>query len=240
MAGYIPKWVREKVSSGSRIRSLSYWMRLERAVALDKDGNPKRSVLDVGCGSGSLLPMLLETYKYVVGIDLDLKYLMVDLSEIPQKEENEAHKSSESDDIGLARLQAGAEYLPFQDQTFDCIYCIGTIEHVFDRNLVFVEMSRCLTPDGTIILGMPVEIGFGGLFRQLGRFLLMKKPFEFSLPRLFRIVPAESDRSHRTFSWRRTLRDLKGSGFRIQKRKFVPFGLLRSLNPYVMVRAVKN
>jgi SAM-dependent methyltransferase len=45
--------------------------------------------------------------------------------------------------------------LPFQDDSFDLIYSMGTIEHFPDSNVAVREIFRVLKPGGTAIIGVP-------------------------------------------------------------------------------------
>ena len=53
------------------------------------------------------------------------------------------------------------------------------------------------------------------------------------------ITRTERASSHKGYDWRTTEKELK-SVFRIDKKIFVPFNLLRTLNPVVMIKCVKR
>lgn len=76
-----------------------------------KDGE---SILDVGCGKGSLGILMVKDSRFIVGIDLFLPYL---------KFTKQAKGYSDL-------LLADARYLPFRKQAFDIIVCKDVIEHV--------------------------------------------------------------------------------------------------------------
>lgn len=41
------------------------------------------------------------------------------------------------------------------NETYDCIYCSGVLEHVDDFHAGFNEITRILKPDGILLLGLP-------------------------------------------------------------------------------------
>lgn len=45
--------------------------------------------------------------------------------------------------------------IPFPDNYFDCIYTMGTIEHILDPEAALSEIARVLKPDGLAIVGVP-------------------------------------------------------------------------------------
>jgi len=45
------------------------------------------------------------------------------------------------------------------DAAYDCIYCSGVLEHVFDFRAGLDEMTRILKPGGVLLLGTPFRQG---------------------------------------------------------------------------------
>ena len=76
-----------------------------------KDG---RSILDVGCGKGSLGILMLRNGRYIVGVDIFLPYLRY------------CKIAKSYSDCVLA----DARYLPFKGQAFDIVVCKDMIEHI--------------------------------------------------------------------------------------------------------------
>jgi ubiquinone/menaquinone biosynthesis C-methylase UbiE len=56
------------------------------------------------------------------------------------------------------------EPLPFEDNAFDLVTCIETIEHVRDVQLAFSEIRRVLRPGGRLALTTPAASRFRVLF----------------------------------------------------------------------------
>ena len=57
----------------------------------------------------------------------------------------------------------GAESLPFDDATFDFVYCSNVLDHTRDADAVLSEIARVLRPNGHLLLGCDVRAaGAGG------------------------------------------------------------------------------
>jgi 2-polyprenyl-6-hydroxyphenyl methylase / 3-demethylubiquinone-9 3-methyltransferase len=101
---------------------------------IQKYGDKKLKVLDVGCGAGFLTNRLAQNGHDVTGIDLSANSLVV-----AQK-----HDSTQS----VKYLEADAYALPFPDNSFDSVSCMDFLEHVEDVDSVVAEISRVLKPQG--------------------------------------------------------------------------------------------
>jgi ubiquinone/menaquinone biosynthesis C-methylase UbiE len=107
-----------------------------------------RTVLDLGCGTGENIVLLLERGAKVVGMDIS-----PDLIAIAQKRLNDANLK--------ASLAVGDAYqtgLP--DESVDVIFSMALIHHL-DIKLVRDEMWRVLRKGGVIILREPVRFSRG-------------------------------------------------------------------------------
>ncbi len=98
-----------------------------------------RRVLDVGSGNGYVLSKYAAEGAQVYGVDLtrtgiDLCRQRFDLS-------------------GLRGnfCVANAEDLPFRDETFDCVCCMGVLHHTPDPTRAVREISRVIRPGGRFI-----------------------------------------------------------------------------------------
>ena len=76
---------------------------------------------------------------------------------------------------------------------------------------------------GVLIVGAPCEVGMADKVREFASILLR----------------TERAASHRGYDWRNTEKELKKE-FKMDKHIFVPFNLLRTLNPYVLMKCVKE
>ena len=124
------------------IRGVFRW-RLKKVLELCPE-KIDQDILDIGIGSGVLLPSLCQ-YGNVYGIDIELKFVKKSRKVI------EVHK------INAILLNADIIHLPFQDNKFDTIYCISVLEHIKDLDSVLKEISRVMKNNGILIVGVPVE-----------------------------------------------------------------------------------
>lgn len=105
---------------------------------------PKKSnFLDVGCGAGDNLNRAeSELNCEITGID-------------PSPGAHGVGRFSSNDITKKTIIQGSAENLPFEDETFDVVFCSHVLEHVTNTTKSLSEISRVLKKDGTIIIGMP-------------------------------------------------------------------------------------
>ncbi len=122
---------------------------------------PTDSVLEVGVGAGNILEQVQA--KDLHGIDISEFILAKAAIRLG----------------GRATLQkANAEELPFEDATFDRVYCSEVLEHVINPKGVIAEMRRVLKPDGIGVVSVPNEHLINSLKKvvfaagPLGRFVL--------------------------------------------------------------------
>jgi SAM-dependent methyltransferase len=98
-----------------------------------------RRTLDVACGPGSWLQAVAERGALTAGIDISQVALDVCRSALPE-----------------AELHCGsAERLPFADQQFDFVSCLGALEHFLDAKTSLQEMIRVAKPDAYFLLLVP-------------------------------------------------------------------------------------
>lgn len=132
--------------------------------------------LDVGCGAG-------ETYAQLVRQRAD-SYTGVDVS---------AHAIGLARSAGLtAELIDDASELPFHDDSFDVVFCVEVLEHLFSPHRAAEEIRRVLRPGGRLIASAPnvaywrlrANLLFG-LWNPLGDALSIEQPWRDPHVRFF-------------------------------------------------------
>jgi len=110
-----------------------------------------KRILDVGCGLG-------EAARYAEGAD----YFGVDLSKVL------VHRGRNRRDRIL--VVASADALPFPNDTFDRVTCMGLLHHLSREQILLTlqEMTRVLKPGGGLVL---VEANPWNLYARLMAYL---------------------------------------------------------------------
>lgn len=109
------------------------------------DGGEK--LLDVGCGTGSLMFKANGKFKDIYGIDITE-------SRINEAKENAIEKFGQ-DNCFQFRVCNINEKINFKDETFDAATGIAVIEHVFDPYFVISEIYRILKQEGIFVVEVP-------------------------------------------------------------------------------------
>lgn len=87
-----------------------------------------------------------------------------------------ARARGEQFEIGIHVSVADMGALPFPDGSFDCVYTMGTIEHVPDPAMPIAEITRVLKPGGTAVVGVPHKLdpflfwAASGFLQAMGRY----------------------------------------------------------------------
>lgn len=118
------------------------------------DGLAYESVLDVGCGTGSLLSEVMKRKKVAVaGLDISDKMLGIAKKRLGEN----------------ADLRNGdSEHLPWKGNSFDIVTCTDSFHHYPNPAAVLKEMRRVLKLDGKVIIADPWA---PSPFRQVGNLL---------------------------------------------------------------------
>jgi 2-polyprenyl-3-methyl-5-hydroxy-6-metoxy-1,4-benzoquinol methylase len=109
---------------------------------IDLDG---KKILDFGCGKGFLIDQLLKSNAEVWGLD----YSSESIESVNNKFKNNTNWRGGT--LGLGDVTT------YEDDFFDIIVCVETIEHVHANYLegMFKEFFRLLKPGGKLLLTTP-------------------------------------------------------------------------------------
>lgn len=126
----------------------------------------KASVLDIGCGVGSLLRQVKDQHPYIKGVGLDFAPGMVAVA-----------KERYSD---LTFVCADACALPFDEEMFDVVFSSSSYQWVNDLQKAFNDVKRVLKPKGYFYAGLFGASTFQEFFESLEAVLLMRGKKSFS------------------------------------------------------------
>jgi len=113
-------------------RTWSLLNMLDRVI--EPDG--QKRVLDIGCGAGNMFHHLAR-YGSVVGVDNNPKPLIV------------------ARERGYDVREGVAEDLPVEDESFELVSLLDTVEHCDDDMAVLRECYRVCTPGGHLVITVP-------------------------------------------------------------------------------------
>src|SRR5665647_134456 len=97
------------------------------------------SALEVGCGGGILTEEIAKMGFITTGIDPSEQSL------------TNAKKHAKDNNLKINYEKGTGENLPFQNNSFDVVFCCDVLEHVYDLPKVISEISRVLKNEGIFI-----------------------------------------------------------------------------------------
>jgi SAM-dependent methyltransferase len=137
-------------------RPLTGWLyrkRLQMGLDLLPAGDGR--ILEVGVGSGILVPTLTAHYREYTGTDLVLAQGLEPL----------VARGCRAQFIAADLLQESS--LPAE--SFDAIICLSVLEHIADSDAAAAALARALVKGGTLVAGYPMVNAFmAELFRAIG------------------------------------------------------------------------
>lgn len=100
---------------------------------------PYHTALDLGCGTGEMMRLILQQNK-------DKSLYRIDLSE----KMLEVAKEKLGNHVNL--ILSDSEQLPFSDSFFDVVYCNDSFHHYPAPDKVLSEVYRVLKPNGIFVM----------------------------------------------------------------------------------------
>jgi ubiquinone/menaquinone biosynthesis C-methylase UbiE len=118
------------------------WVETRRTAAVLRSiaAKPEHSILDVGCGTGTMLSRLPGNQR----IGIDLSRFMV-------------NRARERLGSSVQVLLGDAEELPFPTASFDRVIASSLFSHVLHPDRVAAELKRVLKPGGRIVVSVSDE-----------------------------------------------------------------------------------
>ena len=129
--------------------SLGRWDDWRRAALPFVRGN---RILEVGFGTGALLPVLQDEMRRVVGIEPSAAMQRITSARLRRQAKT------------VPRVQGTAQHLPFADSTFDTIVSAFPAPYILDP-CTHQEFARCLRPGGRVVIVEVVLAGSGLLLK---------------------------------------------------------------------------
>jgi len=125
----------------AQLEAEHWWYRGRRRILIERIErlplSERPRLLEVGCGSGELLPHL-RRFGPVTGVDLN-----PDAAEYAR-------------DRGKGEVLVGTvESLPFGPREFELVTCLDVLEHVADDGLALAELRRVTAHGGLLLAAVP-------------------------------------------------------------------------------------
>jgi len=124
------------------------WELLKQDIIGDLDLNgkilkaihPSETTVDLGCGTGDLLPLLKTKSDHVIGVEKSVKML------------EEARKHYEFDRDGIDIRIGELEHLPLRDEEAEVALTNLVLHHLSEPKKTIKEVHRILKPEGLFII----------------------------------------------------------------------------------------
>jgi 2-polyprenyl-3-methyl-5-hydroxy-6-metoxy-1,4-benzoquinol methylase len=113
--------------------------RARKVRALMGEYKEPKNVLDVGCANGALLKPL-TSFHNISGVDIGEEFLEA------------ARKNGYKKTL---QMDVSTQPLPFEDKSFDVVFCGECIEHIVDTDWLYSEINRVLKMGGHFLLTFP-------------------------------------------------------------------------------------
>lgn len=111
--------------------------------AFPKIPNSEISVIDIGCGNGTVSEIIAKLGYNVTAADFA-----------------NSHHATKPEPLFFKKCFDASDVFPFPDNYFHCVFSGELIEHLFDTDLFLRECKRVLKPNGILILTTPNLAGF--------------------------------------------------------------------------------
>ena len=226
-------YAKKQLHCPSRVVAWSHGSRFELARALVAPYAGGR-LLDYGCGDGTFVAMVHAAFTETRGADVDPQQI-----EACRRRLGDLRGVTFGSTAGIARERG----------TWAVITCMEVLEHCLEdeRRRILDELASLCTPEGRVIVSVPIEIGPSLLVKQCARALaglrglgdyahreryspaeMIRAVAGFPVPRVVYTGAGASGPfsyyGHKGFDWRDVAREI-AERFRIEQRRFTPVRL---------------
>ena len=191
-------------------------------------------VLDIGCGPGTDAVEYAKNGAIVSAIDLNEEQIKI-------TKKNFEVRKLEYHDI----LKASTDNLPFEDESFDLIYCDGVLHHVPEIEKSIDEIYRVLKKDGKALIVL-YRKGWKHYFKRIFIHGILKlKIFKYKFDFLKLTSEVSEVNGHtpltRVLSKKQVLKLFsRFKNIKIERKRLGEFFDYAPYNSYVFPRLIKN
>ena len=150
--------------------------RLSRCLGDDlKDNLNGKLVLEAGCGAGRFTEVLLKKGAVLVSSDLS-SAVEVNAENFPVSDKHLV-------------IQADINNMPFADESFDVVICLGVIQHTPDTEKTIEDLYKLVKKGGTLVIDH-YSFDRSNYLRlaRLYRIFLRKKTADYTIPYTKKLV----------------------------------------------------
>jgi SAM-dependent methyltransferase len=152
-----------------------------RDVAIQGGGG---RMLDVACGNAFHAPEFVRAGWRVYGLEPSSEMIV------------RANAYAADHGVRIDVVRGIGEYLPFEDETFDRVICMSSLDHYANPAAGMREMARVLRRDGRIVIGL---VNYAGLGCRLSRALYRAQRRTRLVPRGKRLLWDDPTEGEHTF-----------------------------------------
>lgn len=149
--------------------------RLNRCLGSLKDNLKDKLVLEAGCGAGRFTEVLLNKGAALVSSDLS-SAVEVNAENFPVSDKHLV-------------IQADINDMPFADESFDVVICLGVIQHTTDTEKTIADLYKLVKKGGSLVIDhYTFNKSYYFRLAPLYRMSLRKKTAAYTIPYTQKLV----------------------------------------------------
>ncbi len=121
------------------------WQRCKQLMETCKIDYSLSTAVDLGCGVGGLIPLLVKEMSHVVGIDISMEELIL----------AKRFLTDQGIDSQVTLVCSEGETIPIRSTSVSLVNATSVIEHVRDAGAVLQAVFKSLTPGGIFLFDSP-------------------------------------------------------------------------------------